>query len=278
MGPNGSGKTTLLRILLGEEEPTRARSSAATWSSSATTISTCKALPDDKPVIRAVWPEPDPEIDEQRMRRPAGPLRPDGRPGLPAGRQAVRRRAQPGGAGPAGGPGRQRAGARRADQPPRPLGLRRPGAGAAGVRGDGHRRQPRPLFPQPRRRSADRAGRRRPGPGDPRQLRHLRAHAGLARRRRQPRKKGREAVESAARAAAAKAAKRKRRFPYRKTEEIEADIAATETQLRELEQLLASPDLYRDGDKVKETTKAFEETKATLAQLYEHWEEAVELN
>ena len=29
--------------------------------------------------------------------------------------------------------------------------------------------------------------------------------------------------------------------------------------------LLASPDLYRDGDKVKETTRAFEETKAQLA-------------
>ncbi len=41
---------------------------------------------------------------------------------------------------------------------------------------------------------------------------------------------------------------------------------------------MASPDLYRDGDKVKETTKAFEEAKAQLQQLYEHWEEAVELN
>ena len=34
----------------------------------------------------------------------------------------------------------------------------------------------------------------------------------------------------------------------------------------------------RDGDKVKETTRVFEETKVRLAQLYEHWEEAVELN
>jgi ATP-binding cassette subfamily F protein 3 len=72
--------------------------------------------------------------------------------------------------------------------------------------------------------------------------------------------------------------KRKRKFPYRKVVELEADIATAETKLREVEALLASPDLYRDGDKVKETTRAFEETKAQLQQLYEHWEEAVELN
>src|SRR5439155_2683146 len=56
--------------------------------------------------------------------------------------------------------------------------------------------------------------------------------------------------------------RRKRRFPYRKIEEIEADIARRETDLRDLETLLASPDLYRDGDKVKETTRAFEEARA----------------
>lgn len=72
--------------------------------------------------------------------------------------------------------------------------------------------------------------------------------------------------------------KRKRKFPYRKVEDLEADIAATETELQELEQLLASPELYRDGERVKQTTRAFEEAKAQLQQLYEHWEEAVELN
>jgi ATP-binding cassette subfamily F protein 3 len=61
-------------------------------------------------------------------------------------------------------------------------------------------------------------------------------------------------------------------------EELEAEIAQQETALRQFEQALASPDLYRDGDKVKQTTKSFEDTKAKLAQLYEHWEEAVELN
>ena len=47
---------------------------------------------------------------------------------------------------------------------------------------------------------------------------------------------------------------------------------------RELEHLLATPDLYRDSERVKGTMRAFEETKTRLQQLYEHWEEAVELN
>jgi len=73
-------------------------------------------------------------------------------------------------------------------------------------------------------------------------------------------------------------AKRKRRFPFRKVEELESEIAGLETKVRELERLMASPELYRDGEQVKATTTAFEETKARLKHLYEHWEEAVELN
>jgi ATP-binding cassette subfamily F protein 3 len=72
--------------------------------------------------------------------------------------------------------------------------------------------------------------------------------------------------------------RRKRRFPYRKVEDLETEIAGEETRLQELEKLLASSELYRDGGRVKETMQAFEETKASLKHLYEHWEEAVELN
>jgi ATP-binding cassette subfamily F protein 3 len=77
---------------------------------------------------------------------------------------------------------------------------------------------------------------------------------------------------------ATKPAKRKRQYPYRKVADLEADIAAEETRLRALEAALASPDLYRDGVKVQETTQAFEDAKVKLKQLYDHWEEAVELN
>jgi ATP-binding cassette subfamily F protein 3 len=86
----------------------------------------------------------------------------------------------------------------------------------------------------------------------------------------------RKAAES--KAAAATPQKRRRKFPYRKVEDLEADIALAESELQELEEQMASPDLYREGERVKEVTTAFEETKARLQRLYEHWEEAVELN
>jgi ATP-binding cassette subfamily F protein 3 len=77
---------------------------------------------------------------------------------------------------------------------------------------------------------------------------------------------------------ATKPAKRKRRFAYRKVEDLEAEIAEAETELQELEAALASPELYREGAKIQKTMQAFEDAKTRLAQLYEHWEESVELN
>ncbi len=76
----------------------------------------------------------------------------------------------------------------------------------------------------------------------------------------------------------AKPAKRKRKFPYRKVPDLEADIAATEQKIADLEAALQSPDVYRDATRVKDTMADLEKTKDALAQLYQHWEEAVELN
>jgi ATP-binding cassette, subfamily F, member 3 len=75
-----------------------------------------------------------------------------------------------------------------------------------------------------------------------------------------------------------KPAKRKRKFPYRKVEELETEIASTEATVAKLESALADGDLYRDANKVRDTMQAFEDAKTRLQQLYEHWEEAVELN
>ena len=78
--------------------------------------------------------------------------------------------------------------------------------------------------------------------------------------------------------AAAKPAKRKRKFPYRKVDDLEVEIAVQEVLVKDLEVKLASPELYREGGRVQEITLAFEEAKVILRDLYEHWEEAVELN
>src|SRR5262249_10523477 len=78
--------------------------------------------------------------------------------------------------------------------------------------------------------------------------------------------------------AAVQPAKRKRKFPYRKVADLEADIAAGEAKLQALEREMASPELYRDGERVKQVTGEFEQLKQDLQRLYEHWEEAVELN
>jgi ATP-binding cassette subfamily F protein 3 len=72
--------------------------------------------------------------------------------------------------------------------------------------------------------------------------------------------------------------KRRRRFPYRKVEEIERDIAEWEDRKEQLQTSLADPDLHRDGNRVKETMAAFAETETRLKDLYAHWEEAIELN
>ncbi len=72
--------------------------------------------------------------------------------------------------------------------------------------------------------------------------------------------------------------KRKRKYPYRKVEEIENDIASEEEKLAQLEADLSSPEVLRDGIRAKQVSKDFEGTKVRLESLYEHWEEASELN
>jgi ATP-binding cassette, subfamily F, member 3 len=72
--------------------------------------------------------------------------------------------------------------------------------------------------------------------------------------------------------------KRRRRFPYRKVDDLEQEIAEWEDRKEQLQTSLADPDLHRDGNRVKETMAAFAETETRLKNLYEHWEEAIELN
>ncbi len=72
--------------------------------------------------------------------------------------------------------------------------------------------------------------------------------------------------------------KRKRRFPYRKVADIEKEIAEKEELAAKLEGDMVDPEIYRNHVKLNETMNLLEDTKNQIAQLYEHWEEASELN
>jgi ATP-binding cassette subfamily F protein 3 len=71
--------------------------------------------------------------------------------------------------------------------------------------------------------------------------------------------------------------RRKRKFPYRKVADLEAEIAQREARLEEIHALFAREDVLRDGAQVKALQAELAEQQAALARLYEHWEEACEL-
>jgi ATP-binding cassette, subfamily F, member 3 len=275
MGPNGSGKTTLLRILLGDENADTGTVERGHLVEFGYYDQHLAALPDDKPVIRAVWPEADPDANEQGMRNLLG------RFGLTGDQvyQAV---------GDLSGGERSRAALARLvaqgvnvlvlDEPTNHLDLWACDAlehallafegTVIVVSHDRYflNRVVDQLI------ALEDSGRCRVIHGNYDTYEMMRAQQEEA----SAPNKSTPAAE--AKSAAPLKQKRRRHFPYRKIEDLETDIAAGETQLRELERLLASPDLYRDGERVKQTMRAFEETKTRLQQLYEHWDEAVELN
>lgn len=72
--------------------------------------------------------------------------------------------------------------------------------------------------------------------------------------------------------------KRKRKFPYRKVELIEKDIAASEDRVQAIHAEILLPEVLRDGRRVKQLQQELVETEEKLLQLYEHYEEACELN
>jgi ATP-binding cassette subfamily F protein 3 len=72
--------------------------------------------------------------------------------------------------------------------------------------------------------------------------------------------------------------KRKRRFPYRKVEDLEAEILEGETHLDRLHGVLALPETHRDGQRARQVKAEIAEVQAMLETLYAHWEEAVEMN
>ncbi len=281
MGPNGSGKTTLLRVLLGDEPPDAGKVQRGHLVEFGYYDQQLITLDPDKSVIRAVWPESDPDAVEQGMRDLLG------RFGL-TGDQVQQR------VGELSGGEKSRAALAKLvaqgvnvlvlDEPTNHLDLWACDAlEQALLEFDGTcivvshdryflNRVVELLL------VLDGNGNVEVIFGNYDTYEMMRAQQEAARAAAPKKKEPLSARTTENNAGSSKKEKRRRKFPYRKVEDIEDDIAQTEEELAELEASMASPDLYRDGEKVKETTSAFEATKAKLKELYEHWEEAVELN
>ena len=75
-----------------------------------------------------------------------------------------------------------------------------------------------------------------------------------------------------------RASRKKRKFPYRKAIDIEADIQRCEERINLLHQELANPEVLRDGLRVKELKGELQQRQEELKQFYDHWEEAMERN
>ncbi len=282
MGPNGSGKTTLLRVLLDQEAADGGKVQRGHLVHFGYYDQQLKTLNPDLPVIRAVWPEGDPDAAEQPMRDLLG------RFGL-MGDQVNQR------VGELSGGEKSRAALAKLvaegvnvlvlDEPTNHLDLWACEAleqallefeGTCIVVSHDRYFLNRVIDLLL---VLDGNGNVQVIHGNYDTYELMRAQQELARQ--EAKKKKEDATEKSApppSQSTGKPQKRKRKFPYRKTAEIEAEIAEAETERAELEQQLALPELYRDAARVKQTTKAFEEVKEALAQLYEHWEEAVELN
>ncbi len=274
LGPNGSGKTTLLRVLMGDEPPDAGTVRRGHRVAFGYYDQHLQALQPDLPVIRAVWPEPDPDVNEQRMRDLLG------RFGLVGDQVYQRVRDLSGGE-------RSRAALARLvaqevnvlvlDEPTNHLDLWACEAlEGALLEFDGT------IIVV----SHDRYFLNRvvdllivlDGDGGVRVIHgNYDTYERMQAIQTVPASARPVDVETTAGSTRTKP-KRKRQFPYRKVDELEKEIAECEARQRELEARLASPDLYRAGDKVKDVAQEFEDVKAKLKSLYEHWEESIELN
>ena len=72
--------------------------------------------------------------------------------------------------------------------------------------------------------------------------------------------------------------KKPRKFPYRKVSDIEEEIFARETQIMAWNEDLLRPEVVRDSERVRLIHQDIQSEQATIATLYEHWEEASERN
>ncbi|HET6572697.1 MAG TPA: ABC-F family ATP-binding cassette domain-containing protein, partial [Fimbriiglobus sp.] len=279
MGPNGCGKTTLLRILLGDEEPTAGVVQRGHLVFPGYLDQHLKLLPEHEPLLRAVWPDPDPSLTEQKMRNLLGAFGLHGE----TVEQPVRELS---------GGERSRAALAKLtvaganvlvlDEPTNHLDIWACDSLEEALKAfDGtaivvsHDR----YFLN---RVADvlivfHDGRAEVVYGNYDTYELLRQSRDQAAKANPERQRGGSSTPNGPPLPAGKV-KRKRKFPYRKVPDLEADIAATEATITGLEAALQGVDLYKDPPRLKQTMADLEAAKAQLPRLYEHWEEAVELN
>ena len=83
----------------------------------------------------------------------------------------------------------------------------------------------------------------------------------------QPKPKGKSSSTPSA------APARRKKFPYRKPELIEADIVRVESAIEECEMALADPEVHKDGTRMRSLQTDYAHAQNELEQLMEHWEE-----
>ncbi len=280
MGPNGCGKTTLLKILLGEEQPTAGEIQRGHLVFPGYLDQHLKLLPDDETVLRAVWPEPDPSITEQTMRDLLGGF------GLHGETVEQKVRSLSGGE-------RSRAALAKLtvagtnvlilDEPTNHLDIWACDSLEEAVKDF----EGTVICVSHDRYFLNRVtdllivfegGKVEVVYGNYDTYELLRAAREADAAKASPAKKATPAAVAEAPRTTEKKERKKRKFPYKKAADVEAEIAATEAKITELEFALVSPEVYRDSAKVKQTMADLETARAKLPALYEHWEEAVELN
>ncbi len=72
--------------------------------------------------------------------------------------------------------------------------------------------------------------------------------------------------------------KKKKKFPYRKASDLEAEIGEMEAEVADLEAALGQPETWKDAETARTVQARYDDLKAKLATLYAHWEEALEFN
>jgi len=286
MGPNGCGKTTLLKILLGDESPTSGEVQRGHLVFPGYLDQHLGILPDDEPVMRAVWPEPDPEHTEQRIRDLLGSF------GLHG--EIVERPVKL-----LSGGERSRAALAKLtlagtnvlilDEPTNHLdiwacdsleeALKAYEGTCIVVSHDRYflnRVVDLLVVFEP-------SGRVEVVYGNYDLYESLRATREAAEKSASSQRESksgssRDSKSSTTSDAGGGKVKKKRQYPFRKASDIEAEIAMLEAKISELDFALVSPEIYRDADKVKSTMAELAACKEKLQYDYAHWEEAVELN